>query len=71
MTVLASDEGVLGVFAVADTLRPEARDAVAALHLKGIQTRAAVGRQTIAWRKAWHNRPACSRRTGNSCHKTS
>lgn len=38
VTVLASDEGVLGVFAVADTLRPEARDAVAALHLKGIQT---------------------------------
>ena len=38
VTVLASDEGVLGVFAVADTLRPEARAAVEALHRQGIQT---------------------------------
>ncbi|HET8871067.1 MAG TPA: heavy metal translocating P-type ATPase, partial [Aquabacterium sp.] len=38
VTVLASDEGVLGVFAVADTLKPEARDAVADLQGRGIQT---------------------------------
>ncbi|MDE2078405.1 MAG: heavy metal translocating P-type ATPase [Burkholderiales bacterium] len=38
VTVLASDEGVLGVFAVADTLKPEARDVVADLQGRGIQT---------------------------------
>ncbi len=38
VTVLASESRVLGLFAVADTIKPQAADAVAALHGLGIRT---------------------------------
>ncbi|MEF7616460.1 heavy metal translocating P-type ATPase [Aquincola sp. MAHUQ-54] len=38
VTLLADDEGVLALFAVADTIKPHAREAIAALHALGIRT---------------------------------
>jgi Zn2+/Cd2+-exporting ATPase len=38
MTLLANGSGVLAIFAVADTIKPHAREAISALHALGIKT---------------------------------
>jgi Cd2+/Zn2+-exporting ATPase len=37
MTLLANESGVLAIFAVADTIKPHAREAISALHALGVK----------------------------------